>query len=248
MIFFNKNGKFKYLTTNIRGSSLIQMLILLLVISIMAGAIATRISNQKKEFIKLKDKFHKKDLEYVISEKIKLKSFCDCLFKNASINNNKIDLGEDFIIPSGFDSSCSAVNGSEDILPGSLYTDSQLIVEEIKTEGLSLTIIDTYRSRLVIRLKSENQNLQIAPISQEILIKEGAYDAVLNKRPLTCVYAYNTQSPNSWCGSGTQGSRRNDRYPHLCFGHNPRYSCPAGYYQAFYREADYVYFYTCVKI
>lgn len=53
--------------------------------------------------------------------------------------------------------------------------------------------------------------------------------------------------PGTMCGSHTQGSRANDWRITYCQGYDPRVSCPVSFTRTIYGEADYVYFYTCVK-
>ena len=233
---------------NTKGSSLLQVLISMFVISVIAGSIATRISSQKKDIIKLKEKYIKKDLDYLISDKLNIKKYCDCLFKNLKIENNIINMSNNFLMPASFDNTCNSISKEgEDIVVGSNYDQSQIRIKNISIEDLTPNTVDTFKARLIIKLQNDDNETQLAPIVKDLLIKEEAYDSVLNKKPLSCVYGNKGQGSNSRCGSGTRGSRQNDRNPLLCFGHNPRYSCPHGYYQAFYREMDYVYFYTCIK-
>lgn len=53
--------------------------------------------------------------------------------------------------------------------------------------------------------------------------------------------------PGTQCGASTQGSVWWDWNYAPCQGHNPKYSCPAGYYTKLVAEQDGVYYYSCVN-
>ena len=218
---------------------------------------ASMIQAQNNEIKALNQLISSRDTEIALKSLISGNDkFCGCLLRNITINGSSASptltspssLAN---IPNGYDASCNPIGGNlvstNNRTGGS--NDGSIDFSKITISDLVPVSGDGYFADIVFEHNSGNLIRPLKPIKVKVMLNMNSTNLMNqtlnscgNPNPIPTV-----QSPGDWCGSGTRGSRQNDRNPLLCFGHNPRYSCPVGYYQAFVGEADYVYSYTCIK-
>ncbi|MFN3697202.1 MAG: PilW family protein [Pseudobdellovibrio sp.] len=237
------------------GFSIIELMFSLGLSTIVGLAMFSLVQSQNKEVRALNQQLSSRDLEIGLRSLISANNkFCGCLLRNLTINSmttppniTSSNLVSD--IPNGYDAACNPIGGSYIVTNFARADEMNVAVSSISIGNLTSITAGKYSADITLILDKTKLVRELKPIKVKVMLNMNTANPsnlTLNScgSPLP---EPNIQAPGDWCGSGTQGSRHNDRHPLLCFGHNPRYSCPPGYYQAFVGEADGVHSYTCIK-